>query len=145
MIDLFNEIALLVPPHHQASYWRMIARLRKMHPDDEILVILWGMGILTQITVNVPASLCLQARKIEKMIQQHEALNRHFKKDISRAAAALHRSRYELASTLLRQIDQRLASQLASHQASLRRSLWLFSAVIVGAQTATICAVLLFR
>ena len=55
--DMFDDIAKYVPEEHLPEFWRVIAHLRELKPDDEILRILQAMGALTFILRDLPAAL----------------------------------------------------------------------------------------
>jgi hypothetical protein len=55
--DIFDEIAKYVPEAHRQEYWRMVAHFRHLKPDDEILNIIFAMGILTFLLRELPADL----------------------------------------------------------------------------------------
>ena len=60
--DIFEEIAKYVPEAHRQAYWRMVAHFRQLKPDDEILNIIFAMGILTFILRELPAGI-IEERK----------------------------------------------------------------------------------
>jgi len=55
--DMFDDIAKYVPEEHLPEFWRVIAHLRELKPDDEILRIFQAMGLLTFILRDLPAVL----------------------------------------------------------------------------------------
>ena len=55
--DMFDDIAKYVPEEHLPEFWRVIAHLRELKPDDEILRLLQAMGALTFILRDLPAAL----------------------------------------------------------------------------------------
>ncbi len=55
--DMFDDIAKYVPEEHLPEFWRVIAHLRELKPDDEILRIFQAMGVLTFILRDLPAAL----------------------------------------------------------------------------------------
>jgi hypothetical protein len=67
--DIFDDIAGYVPEAHRQPYWRMVAHFRQLKPDDEILNIIFAMGILTYILRELPAG----------MIEERKAWQAHFK------------------------------------------------------------------
>jgi hypothetical protein len=63
--DIFDEIAKYVPEAHRQEYWRMVAHFRQLKPDDEILNIIFAMGILTFLLRELPADLIEQRKAWE--------------------------------------------------------------------------------
>jgi len=60
--DIFDEIEEYVPEAHRQAYWRMVAHFRQLKPDDEILNIIFAMGILTFVLRELPAGI-IEERK----------------------------------------------------------------------------------
>ena len=60
--DIFDDIAEYVPEAHRQAYWRMVAHFRQLKPDDEILNIIFAMGILTYLLRELPAGI-IEERK----------------------------------------------------------------------------------
>ena len=60
--DIFDDIVKYVPEVHRQAYWRMVAHFRQLKPDDEILNIIFAMGILTFLLRELPADL-IEERK----------------------------------------------------------------------------------
>jgi hypothetical protein len=67
--DIFDDIAEYVPEVHRQPYWRMVVHFRQLKPDDEILNIIFAMGILTFILRELPAG----------MIEERKAWQGYFK------------------------------------------------------------------
>lgn len=55
--DWFDAVAQWVPESHQTSYWRYVAKLRHLKPDDDLLILCEGMGIHTYLIRQVPEEL----------------------------------------------------------------------------------------
>src|ERR1019366_4107906 len=55
--DMFDDIAKYVPEEHLPEFWRVMAHLRQLKPDDEILRIFQAMGVLTFILRDLPSAL----------------------------------------------------------------------------------------
>jgi len=55
--DMFDDIAKYVPEEHLPEFWRVMAHLRELKPDDEILRIFQAMGVLTFILRDLPSAL----------------------------------------------------------------------------------------
>jgi hypothetical protein len=60
--DIFDDIAKYVPEPHRQPYWRMVAHFRQLKPEDEILNIIFAMGILTFVLRELPAGI-IEERK----------------------------------------------------------------------------------
>jgi hypothetical protein len=60
--DIFDDIAKYVPEVHRQPYWRMVAHFRQLKPEDEILNIIFAMGILTFVLRELPAGI-IEERK----------------------------------------------------------------------------------
>jgi hypothetical protein len=60
--DIFDDIAKYVPEAHRQPYWRMVAHFRQLKPEDEILNIIFAMGILTFLLRELPAGI-IEERK----------------------------------------------------------------------------------
>jgi hypothetical protein len=60
--DIFDDIVKYVPEVHRQAYWRMVAHFRQLKPDDEILNIIFAMGILTFLLRDLPSAL-MEERK----------------------------------------------------------------------------------
>jgi hypothetical protein len=55
--DIFDDILEYVPEEHREAYWRMVAHFRQLKPDDEILNIIFAMGVLTFVLRELPAGI----------------------------------------------------------------------------------------
>ena len=55
--DMFDKIAKYVPEEHLPEFWRVVSRLRQLRPDDEILILLQAMGVMTFILRDLPSAL----------------------------------------------------------------------------------------
>lgn len=89
--DIFDEIVIFVPVQYHAAYWRMVARLRDLPPDDEIVLFIQVMGIETFILRDLPAALVKERETLlAKLKESYEELSR-------RVAASSEQTR-EIAS-----------------------------------------------
>jgi hypothetical protein len=66
--DFFDELAAYVPEPHLQEYWRLVAHLRQLKPDDEILRICQAMGILTFILRELPSELISERKSLQTIL-----------------------------------------------------------------------------
>lgn len=66
--DIFDTIAVYVPEAHQQEYWRMVAKFRRINPDDEILNIILAMGILTLLLRELPTVLIEERKNLQQRL-----------------------------------------------------------------------------
>ena len=66
--DIHERIAGLLPEANRAGYYRHIARVRKLHPDDDILALVEACGYLTLLCVEVPKALADARTQIEQTL-----------------------------------------------------------------------------
>lgn len=66
--DIHDRIAELLPEAHRASYFEHIARVRKLHPDDDVFAIVEACGYLTLLCVEVPKALADARAQIEETL-----------------------------------------------------------------------------
>src|ERR1700683_2957826 len=88
---LFDELAGLVPAERQAEYYRVIAHTRTLSPNDEVLLVLEGMGILALLTRETPAALAAERKSWQKILE-----NALSKADEVEKRMAAYTSRIEL-------------------------------------------------
>ncbi len=93
MMDNFKKIEKFIPEEHRAQYWEIAKRLDKLDPDDEVLLIVEAMALLTFITKSVPTELFLVSREMEKQTKYLKVLSNDLTKKISSAALDLHHYR----------------------------------------------------
>lgn len=66
--DIYERIAGLLPEANRAAYYRHIARVRQLHPDDDVLAIVEACGYLTLICVEIPMALADTRQGIEEAL-----------------------------------------------------------------------------
>lgn len=66
--DLFERIAQALPAEQREDYWREIAYLRHLDPDDELLRLTRATGYLTQISQSVPLRITEEREQFEKLL-----------------------------------------------------------------------------
>jgi len=72
--SLFDELAELVPSKRRAEYFRVLAHMQTLGPNDEMLRIFQAMGILTLLTRQTPAEIANERKQLEELL--HSALSR---------------------------------------------------------------------
>ncbi len=92
--DLFERIAQALPPEQRQEYWREIAYLKHLQPEDELLRLTRATGYLTQITQGVPRLIAEERQRFEKLLTE--------------SVAAIERTR-QATQTYHRELDQRLS------------------------------------
>ena len=68
--SLFDSIAALLPAEQREPYYRRMAHLRKLNPNDEILVVCQAMGTLALITRETPEKIAGQRAEIEQIFER---------------------------------------------------------------------------
>jgi hypothetical protein len=68
--SLFDAIADLLPAEQREPYYRRMAHLRKLSPNDEILHVCEAMGFLALITRETPEKIAEQRTEIERIFAQ---------------------------------------------------------------------------
>jgi hypothetical protein len=76
--SLFDTIAKQVPEGLQTEYYRLLAHIKQLSPDDEILRIVQATGFLTLLTRQVPQEVAAEREKLDQLLLQDlpEALAR---------------------------------------------------------------------
>jgi len=67
--SLFDELADLVPSKRRAEYFRVLAHMQTLGPNDEMLRILQAMGILTLLTRQTPAEIANERKQFEELLR----------------------------------------------------------------------------
>ena len=67
--SLFDELAELVPLKRRAEYFRVLAHMQTLGPNDEMLRILQAMGILTLLTRQTPAEIANERKQLEELLR----------------------------------------------------------------------------
>jgi len=68
--DMWDELSDAVPELRRELYWRTIVRLRKLPPEDEVVLLAQALGILTGLTVDVPKMLAFEREGWAKRMAQ---------------------------------------------------------------------------
>ena len=79
--SVFDQIAKLLPPDLQQHFFRRIAHLRDLSPDDDMLLIAEAMGFLAILIRDTPPLIAAERRSLEasyrKTLTSMEALHRN--------------------------------------------------------------------
>jgi hypothetical protein len=67
--SLFDELAELVPSKRRAEYFRVLAHMQTLGPNDEMLRILQAMGILTLLARQTPAEIANERQQLEELLR----------------------------------------------------------------------------
>jgi hypothetical protein len=65
-----DAIAKLLPKEYREDFYRLMAHLHDVEPDDEILQIVEAMGFLGLIIGKAPAEVAAEREKLEKLLLQ---------------------------------------------------------------------------
>jgi tetrahydromethanopterin S-methyltransferase subunit G len=68
--SLFDAIAALLPVDQRELFYRRMAHLRKLNPDDEVLQVCEAMGFLALITREAPERMAKERVEIERVLGQ---------------------------------------------------------------------------
>ena len=71
--DMFDDIANYVPEEHLPEFWRVVAHLRQLKPDDEILRIFQAMGVMTFILRDLPSALIAERKEWKSQLDAFRA------------------------------------------------------------------------
>jgi hypothetical protein len=87
--DMFDDIAKYVPEEHLPEFWRVMAHLRQLKPDDEILRIFQAMGVLTFILRDLPSALIAERQEWKSQLDAFRADITEIGEGINRDAVAV--------------------------------------------------------
>jgi hypothetical protein len=68
---LFDSLTRLVPEELQTAYYRVLAHIRTLSPDDEMLRILEAMGILALLTRHTPKDIADERERFREILELH--------------------------------------------------------------------------
>lgn len=68
--SLFDAIAGLLPAELREHFYRRMAHLRNLTPNDELLQIAEAMGFLAIVTRQAPAEIATERAKLETLFQE---------------------------------------------------------------------------
>jgi hypothetical protein len=74
---LFDRIAALLPYENRQEFYRRMAHLRNLGPNDEILQLAEAMGYLALITRQAPVEIAAERTKIEELLEKAMAALEH--------------------------------------------------------------------
>lgn len=90
--SLYDRIAAFLPAELHASYYRYVAHVRTLRPDDDFVVIIQGMGILALIARQVPEAIATEREKflgeLARLCGRHETATAHASADVRALFAA---------------------------------------------------------
>jgi hypothetical protein len=66
--SLFDAIAALLPPERRERFYRRMAHLKQLQPDDEMLQIAEAMGFLALIIGETPAKITDERRQLAELM-----------------------------------------------------------------------------
>jgi hypothetical protein len=92
--DFIDDIAALLPPEQRPLWYRDMAHLRRLPPDDEMLRIARAMGFLALVTRQTPAQIAIEREQIATILGD--------------SVKAIQAAR-QVAVALHRQLEERLA------------------------------------
>jgi hypothetical protein len=70
-ISLFDSLARLVPEELQTEYYRVVAHVQTLSPEDEMLRILEAMGVLALIVRQTPSEVGEEREQIRGLLEQY--------------------------------------------------------------------------
>jgi hypothetical protein len=68
--SLFDAIAALLPTEQREYFYRRMAHLRQLSPNDEMLQIAEAMGFLALVTRETPSAIAVERQQIEAVLQK---------------------------------------------------------------------------
>jgi hypothetical protein len=121
VFDVWEELAELVPSDKREAYWKFVAHLKTMHPEDEMLRLCQAIGFLAWITRSVPTELAGERKAWMLFIQQSHALledsNRHIEntnRDMRETAIVVRECADEVKHGLQNAVSQVNADTIAN-------------------------------
>lgn len=70
---LFDAIAILLPTTQREYFYRRMAHLRQLQPDDEMLQIAEAMGFLALLIREAPAAMAVERGQFDELLRKHTA------------------------------------------------------------------------
>jgi excisionase family DNA binding protein len=70
-ISLFDSLARLVPEELQREYYRVVAHVETLGPEDEMLRILEAMGVLALIVRQTPREIAEEREQMRNLLEQY--------------------------------------------------------------------------
>ena len=75
--SVYDRIAAFLPADLRTSFYRYVAHVKTLRPDDDFVVIIQGMGILALLARQIPEALAEERGKLlteyAQLCRQHEA------------------------------------------------------------------------
>jgi hypothetical protein len=70
-ISLFDSLAHLVPKELRTEYYRVVAHVETLGPEDEMLRILEAMGVLALIIRQTPGEIAAEREQMRDLLEQY--------------------------------------------------------------------------
>ncbi len=67
---VFEEIGKYLPAERAVSYYRVLSRLKHLHPDDDLVVVLEAMAINTWLTRDAPDRMAAERKIIVSLLDE---------------------------------------------------------------------------
>jgi hypothetical protein len=75
--SVYDRIAVFLPADLRTSFYRYVAHVKTLRPDDDFVVIIQGMGILALLARQIPEALAEERGKLltefAQLCRKHEA------------------------------------------------------------------------
>ena len=76
--SVYDRIAAFLPPELRTSFYRYVAHVKTLRPDDDFVVIIQGMGILALLARQIPEALAEERGKLltefAQLCRKHETV-----------------------------------------------------------------------
>jgi hypothetical protein len=67
---VFEEIGKYLPAERAVSYYRVLSRLKHLHPDDDLVVVLEAMAINTWLTRDAPDRMATERKILVSILDE---------------------------------------------------------------------------
>lgn len=67
---VFEEIGKYLPAERAVNYYRVLSRLKHLHPDDDLVVVLEAMAINTWLTRDAPDRMATERKIIASVLDE---------------------------------------------------------------------------
>ena len=112
--DLIDDIAELLPAEQRPLWYRDMAHLRRLPPDDEMLRIARAMGFLALVTRQTPAQIATEREKLATILDHSVKAIQFARQD----AVALHHQLEERLAKLPAEISDGISPAAIAAQLS---------------------------
>jgi hypothetical protein len=90
--SVYDRIAAFLPADLRTSFYRYVAHVKTLRPDDDFVVIIQGMGILALLARQIPEALAEERGKLlteyAQLCRKHEAATARATDDVRNMFAA---------------------------------------------------------